>query len=76
MKGHDPDYGDRPNSTPLLADGRLYSVGVAGILHCLDAEDGTPLWSRDLWGELGGTFLDFGYSSSAVSYGITSTEPT
>jgi outer membrane protein assembly factor BamB len=68
VEGHDPGYGDGPNSTPLLTDGRLYTIGVAGVLHCLDAETGEVHWSRDLWGELGGTFLDFGYSSSPIPY--------
>jgi len=67
-ENHDPDYGDGPNSTPLLTDGRLYTIGIAGILQCLDAETGEVRWSRDLWAGLGGTFLDFGYSSSPISY--------
>jgi outer membrane protein assembly factor BamB len=67
-KGHDPDYGDGPNSTPLLTDGQLYTIGIAGILHCLDPETGEVHWSRDLWAGLGGTFLDFGYSSSPIPY--------
>jgi hypothetical protein len=67
-KGHDSDYGDGPNATPLLADDRLYTAGVAGVLHCLDAETGEKLWSRDLWGELGGNVLVFGYSSSPIAY--------
>ena len=70
-EGHDPSHGDGPNSTPLLTDGRLYSIGVAGILQCLDADTGEVRWSRDLWAGLGGTFLDFGYSSSPIPYGDT-----
>jgi len=69
VERHDPTYGDGPNSTPLLADGRLYTVGVAGTLQCLDAGSGEVRWSRDLWAGLGGTFLDFGYSSSPIPYG-------
>ena len=67
-QGHDSDYGDGPNASPLLANGRLYTVGVAGILHCLDAETGAKLWSRDLWGDLGGNVLELGYSSSPIVY--------
>jgi outer membrane protein assembly factor BamB len=70
-EGHDSDYGDGPNSTPLLYDGRLYTIGVAGLLRCLDAGTGDLLWSLDLWGGLGGTFLELGYSSSAIPYGET-----
>jgi outer membrane protein assembly factor BamB len=71
VEGHDPSHGDGPNSTPLLTDGRLYTIGVAGILHCLDAETGEARWFRDLWNGLGGTFLDFGYTSSPIPYGDT-----
>lgn len=71
VERHDSTYGDGPNSTPLLTDGRLYAVGVAGKLHCLDADAGEVIWSRDLWAEFGGTFLDFGYSSSVIPYGDT-----
>ncbi len=66
--GHDGEYGNGPNSTPLLADGRLYSIGIAGVLHALDAETGEVRWSHDLWREFGGTFLELGYSSSPVDY--------
>jgi outer membrane protein assembly factor BamB len=70
-EGHDPDYGDGPNSTPLLADGWLYTIGIAGTLHALDAADGTPLWSRELWEDLDGTFHELGYSPSPIPYGDT-----
>ncbi len=67
-EGHDPDYGDGPNSTPLLSDGRLYTISIAGLLHCLDADTGEVLWIGDLWAGLGGTFLELGYSSSPIPY--------
>jgi outer membrane protein assembly factor BamB len=66
--GHDPDYGDGPNSTPLLADDRLFVIGVAGIMHCLDAGTGEVLWKVDLWGGMGGTVIELGYSSSPIPY--------
>jgi len=68
VPGHDHEYGDGPNATPLLADGRLYAIGVAGMMHCLEATSGEVLWSHDLWGELGGTVLELGYSSSPIPY--------
>lgn len=67
-RGHDSTYGDGPNGTPLLAGGRLYTIGIAGTMHCLDAATGELLWSRDLWTELGGTVLELGYSSSPAAY--------
>jgi len=65
---HDPDYGDGPNGRPLLDAGRLYSIGVAGLMHCLDAGTGALLWSHALWGELGGNPIVLGYASTPVPY--------
>ncbi len=44
--------GDGPRATPTLHDGRLYSMGGTGIVHCLDAETGTEVWSKHLIREL------------------------
>jgi outer membrane protein assembly factor BamB len=68
IAGQDTDYGEGPNAAPLLADNRLYTVGFAGILHCLDLGTGEVLWSRDLWGDLGGNVVELGYSSSPIAY--------
>lgn len=43
------DFGYGPHVTPLVADGRLYAAGMAGRLVCLDAADGSEIWSRELW---------------------------
>ncbi len=67
-KGHIADYGNGPNATPLLTGGRLYTIGVAGIMHCLSADTGKTLWSHDLLGEFGGNVLEYGYSSSPIEY--------
>ena len=67
-EGHYAEWGKGPNATPLLADDRLYTIGVAGIIHCLDAATGKPLWSHNLLGEFGGTVLALGYSSSPIEY--------
>lgn len=61
-------FGRGPNSTPLLVNGRLISIGFTGKLFCLDARSGKPLWSRDLFKDDQGTPLQFGYSSSPLHY--------
>jgi outer membrane protein assembly factor BamB len=37
-------HGAGPKATPLLHDGRLYTLGVSGIVAAFDATDGKLLW--------------------------------
>ena len=37
-----------PSATPIVADGRIYSLGAVGHLTCCDALKGGVLWKRDL----------------------------
>ena len=67
-EGHEHGFGDGPRSTPLIVGDRLYAVGVAGKMHCLNKQDGTVYWSHDLWKDFGGSFLNHGYSSSPIAY--------
>jgi outer membrane protein assembly factor BamB len=71
VEGQDTEYGEGPNARPLLADGRLYTIGFAGVMHCLDSTTGDLLWSHDLLGALGGDVGELGYSASPVEYGET-----
>jgi outer membrane protein assembly factor BamB len=36
-----------PNATPLVADGRLFTFGVTGVLTAWDARTGRQLWRKD-----------------------------
>jgi len=40
--------GDGPRSTPVIAAGRVVTLGAEGVLTCLDLEKGTQLFSRPL----------------------------
>ncbi len=66
--GHIKEFGVGPRGTPLLAGDRVYTIGVSGMMHCLNKADGKPVWSHDLWTEFEGTFLNHGYSSSPLAY--------
>jgi outer membrane protein assembly factor BamB len=41
-------YNDGPRSSPVIDDGRVYTVGAQGQLHCLALEAGRVIWKRDL----------------------------
>src|SRR5882762_1615880 len=61
-------YPAGPRATPTLYEGKVYALGAEGNLVCLDAEKGTPLWSRDfkkdfgiktpMWGFAGHPLVD------------------
>jgi len=36
-----------PRSTPTVVDGKVVTLGVAGVLTCLDAVNGKVLWTKD-----------------------------
>jgi outer membrane protein assembly factor BamB len=62
----DEQSGTGPRATPTFADGRLYALGGAGTLLCLDAVSGTPIWKRDLRADAGAPLPLWGFSSSPL----------
>ena len=40
--------GDGPRSTPLVAGGRVYTLGADGVLQCLKLDNGDKVWRRSL----------------------------
>ena len=61
-------YSTGPRCTPVVRDGKVWTLGAEGNLFCLDAENGKVLWSRDfkkdfsastpMWGFAGHPLLD------------------
>ena len=49
----DPTQNSGPNSSPLVHEGKLYSLGQMGDLFCLDATNGHVLWHRRLMKDYG-----------------------
>lgn len=39
-------YPTGPRTTPAVHDGKVYTLGTMGDLHCYDAESGKRLWAR------------------------------
>ncbi|MCB1125837.1 MAG: PQQ-like beta-propeller repeat protein [Verrucomicrobiae bacterium] len=66
--GYTMSYPAGPRTTPLVADGRVYTLGAEGNLLCLEASDGRVVWSHDfgkddglktpMWGYAGHPLLD------------------
>jgi outer membrane protein assembly factor BamB len=62
-------YPAGPRATPLVADGKVYTLGTMGDLVCLEASKGTVLWSKNLAKEYNATVPRWGYSSSPLLVG-------
>ncbi len=58
--------GSGPRATPTFRRGRLYTLGATGVLQCLDASTGTPIWIRDLTMDTNTPVPQWGFSSSPL----------
>lgn len=58
--------GPGPRATPTFHEGKLYALGAAGRLNCLDAASGALLWSRDIVAESGAKVPLWGFASSPL----------
>jgi outer membrane protein assembly factor BamB len=52
-----------PRSSPTVANGKVVTLGVSGILSCLDASSGKKLWRKD---DFSGQWPKFYTSSSPI----------
>jgi outer membrane protein assembly factor BamB len=59
-------HGEGPKSTPVFADGRVYTLGISGILSCFDAVTGEVRWRKDFSKEYQHTSPLFGTAMSPV----------
>ncbi len=61
-------YASGPRTSPLIAGGKVYTLGAMGHLYCLNADTGKVVWSKELlkeykmliptWGFAGHPLLD------------------
>jgi outer membrane protein assembly factor BamB len=62
-------HGKGPKSTPLHAKGRLYTLGITGVLTCWEASTGKVLWRKEFAGQHKVTAPDFGTAVSPLPDG-------
>lgn len=62
-------FGAGPKSTPVVAGGRLFTLGISGILTAFDAKDGRIAWQKDFTGRFPATAPPFGTSMSPLFVG-------
>jgi len=67
-EGMETQFGRGPNATPSIAEGRIYTLGVSGILHGLDVATGKVVWSHDLLKEYSASTPHFGFAASPLVY--------
>ena len=59
-------FGNGPRATPALADGKLYTFGLTGVLTCFEADGGKQLWQVDTLKKFNAKNLFFGASCSPL----------
>lgn len=58
-----------PGCTPVIDDGRVYTLSHQGDLRCVSAADGQLIWAKDLQRDFGGKRPRWGYSESPLIIG-------
>ena len=59
-------YGSGPRTTPLIADGKVYTLGAEGNLLCLNADKDEVIWSHEFKKELAVTSPMWGFAASPL----------
>lgn len=66
---YDQPSGTGPRATPTYANGQLYAVSATGIISCLQATTGEPVWVVNLLERFEATKPAFGFSTSPLVVG-------
>ena len=62
-------YNDGPRSSPVIDDGRVFTLGAESLLQCLDLASGDPIWRKNLRTEYAASQDFFGTSSTPLVEG-------
>jgi outer membrane protein assembly factor BamB len=58
--------GPGPRATPAFHEGKIYALGAAGLLNCLDAASGQSHWSRNVIADSGAKVPQWGFAASPL----------
>ena len=59
-------HGKGPKSTPLVEDGRVFTLGISGILSAFDAASGRLLWRKEFGSQFKETSPLYGVATSPI----------
>lgn len=60
------DYDSGPRAAPTVYEGRVYTLGAVGHLHCLDVESGQVIWAKDTVAELNAERPLWGFAAAPI----------
>ncbi len=66
---HEVTGGPGPRATPAIHAGRVYALGATGLLNCLDAATGKPIWQANVLEDSGSANCLFGVVGSPLIHG-------
>jgi outer membrane protein assembly factor BamB len=61
-------YPAGPRATPTISGGKVYTLGAMGDLRCLDAVDGTLIWSKNFPKDYAATVPKWGFCCHPLVY--------
>lgn len=63
------DHGKGPKSTPVVANGRVFTLGITGVLSAHDAKTGKLIWRKDFSKQYPSTSPLYGTAMSPIVEG-------
>jgi outer membrane protein assembly factor BamB len=63
---YDLAYPSGPRTTPVVADGKVFTLGAESHLLCLDADKGAVLWSREFKKDFNANTPVWGFSANPL----------
>lgn len=65
---YEMSYAGGPRCTPIYSEGKVYALGAEGDLHCLDAETGANVWSKNFYKDYGAETPRWGHAAHPLVY--------